>query len=276
MINEQRDIILTGPPRSGTTLSCLLLNKLTGVVALHEPMNLKTFESKTAAMENIPNFFKEMRIMITQEGKAISRIKDGKIPDNPFPSGKSNRQSIVQKGTFKLVRPPKDKNFSLVIKHNAHFTFLLDQLKEKYECFAVVRNPLAVLSSWNTIKAPVSQGNLKVLKTLDPFLEQKLWSIDDLYERQITLLNLLFKELKILDRSKIIKYEDIIESGGRALSPISNKALNLNESLQNTNLEKRYPLSLIDHIYQKLIKKPHYWSEFYASADIDEVMNTYL
>ena len=33
------DIILTGIARSGTTLSCSLLNKLPQCVALHEPMN---------------------------------------------------------------------------------------------------------------------------------------------------------------------------------------------------------------------------------------------
>jgi len=33
------DIILTGIARSGTTLTCALLNKLPQTVALHEPMN---------------------------------------------------------------------------------------------------------------------------------------------------------------------------------------------------------------------------------------------
>jgi len=33
------DIILTGIARSGTTLTCFLLNKLPQAVALHEPMD---------------------------------------------------------------------------------------------------------------------------------------------------------------------------------------------------------------------------------------------
>ncbi|MGI9252549.1 MAG: hypothetical protein ACR2J8_02290 [Thermomicrobiales bacterium] len=32
-----RDILLVGPPRSGTTLACRLLASLPGVVALNEP-----------------------------------------------------------------------------------------------------------------------------------------------------------------------------------------------------------------------------------------------
>ena len=46
------DIILTGIARSGTTLSCSLLNKLPQCVALHEPMNPAELIGQDLAMEN--------------------------------------------------------------------------------------------------------------------------------------------------------------------------------------------------------------------------------
>ena len=39
----RRDVVLTGPPRSGTTLACHMLNKLPGTVALHEPIPPRRF-----------------------------------------------------------------------------------------------------------------------------------------------------------------------------------------------------------------------------------------
>jgi broad-specificity NMP kinase len=42
-----RNVLITGTPRSGTTLVCSLLNKLPDIVALHEPMNVFDFVSRS-------------------------------------------------------------------------------------------------------------------------------------------------------------------------------------------------------------------------------------
>ena len=278
-MKKERNIILTGPPRSGTTLCCHLLNKLPDVVALHEPMQRVMFPSKKEALRNIPNFFFQMREMIKNDGKAVSRVKNGKIPPNPFEEKSKNRRSIVKKGEFYIDKDLDQQNFSLVIKHNAHFSFLLEELVNDFECFAIIRNPLAVVASWNTIKAPVSEGNLKVLKGLDPQLEKKLWKIPDVIDRQIQLIDVLFGHLNTLEERQIITYENIIETGGEALYPISSHASSLNEKLSNTNLNKRYPSELMEVIYKKLIQKntaSNNWRRFYSAGDFEEVMNTYL
>lgn len=278
-MKKERNIILTGPPRSGTTLCCHLLNKLPDVVALHEPMQRVMFPSKKEALRNIPNFFFQMREMIKNDGKAVSRVKNGKIPPNPFEEKSKNRRSIVKKGEFYIDKDLDQQNFSLVIKHNAHFSFLLEELVNDFECYAIIRNPLAVVASWNTIKAPVSEGNLKVLKGLDPQLEKKLWKIPDVIDRQIQLIDVLFGHLNTLEERQIITYENIIETGGEALYPISSHASSLNEKLSNTNLNKRYPSELMEVIYKKLIQKntaSNNWRRFYSASDFEKVINTYL
>ena len=40
---SETDIVLTGVPRSGTTLICYLLNKVPDAIALHEPMAVAEF-----------------------------------------------------------------------------------------------------------------------------------------------------------------------------------------------------------------------------------------
>jgi hypothetical protein len=37
--SQRANVVLTGLPRSGTTLVCRLLNKLPDTVALHEPLS---------------------------------------------------------------------------------------------------------------------------------------------------------------------------------------------------------------------------------------------
>lgn len=268
-----RNIILTGPPRSGTTLTCHLLNKLPGIVALHEPMNLKMFPDRNSSLKNIRSFFEEMRGMINREKKAVSRIKDGKIPTNPFESGADNRKSIVEKGVFEIDKPLHD-DFDLVIKQNGHFSFLLDKLREEYECFSVIRNPLTVLASWNSIEAPVSRGNLNVLKGLDIALWNRLESIHPLYDRQIVLLNEIFKSMSHISKENLIRYEDIVATGGKRLAVISSEALNINEPLENKNSNNSYNTEMLATLAGKLIAIGGEWTEYYKEAELDLTINT--
>jgi hypothetical protein len=270
-----KNIILTGPPRSGTTLTCNLLNKLPGIVALHEPMNLKMFPDRASGLQNIDKFFAQMRTMILDEGQAISKIKEGKIPTNPFSEGKRNRESVVKKGRF-AIEKKLDPDFKLIIKQNAHFTFLLEELKEEYPCYTVIRNPLATLASWNSINAPVSRGNLTVLKGIDPVLYHRLESIPDLMDRQLELLDEIFSAYSILREDEIIRYEEISSSGGKALTKIDSGATVLAESLENKNLVKKYDSALIVKLASLLMKNEGAWKQYYTLGDLEKVLNLYI
>jgi hypothetical protein len=267
----KENIILTGPPRSGTTLTCHLLNQLEDVVALHEPMNLSHFPSREEAMANLSSFFREMRQLILTEGKAISRIQDGKIPTNPFEKGTHERKSLVKKGYFTLDKKLQP-NFHLVIKHNGHFLYLLPELLEEYTCFAVIRNPLATLASWNSIQAPVADGNLRVLKTLQPKLWQTLEDIPDKLDRQVELLDSLFTQMNAFDANHIIKYEDIVNSGGKILASLHPAAEKLEEKLSNLSVNNRYDQNLMTQLADKLEKKQGAWMNHYSSSDISSLL----
>ena len=79
------DIMLTGLPRSGTTLVCHLLNKLPDTVALAEPMKVGRFAklpTRRAILDAIVGFAAQQRESLLTRGMAFSKHHEGSVPDN--------------------------------------------------------------------------------------------------------------------------------------------------------------------------------------------------
>src|SRR5437016_7618375 len=134
-----RDVLITGTPRSGTTLVCSLLNKLPDVVALHEPMNVWDFAEcrdggEVAIM--IKDFCAKTRKSLREHGYATSKHVGGKIPDN-VATDKINRAGTrLRKREHGRVTidKPLSHNFTLAIKHPGAFSALLKTLVNYFEC----------------------------------------------------------------------------------------------------------------------------------------------
>ena len=267
------NIILTGPPRSGTTLACSLLNQVPNTAALHEPMNLRMFPSPEGALDKIEQFFGVMRSSILENGTALSKIKGQAIPANPFtnkPGGE--RASVVQKGLLhfdKAFQP----DFPLIIKQNGHFTFLLPELAGHYPVYVLLRHPVATIASWNTIQAPVAKGNLRVLQTLDPELHQFLNQVPDLLERQVLLLLEMYDRYASLPDAAFLYYEDLIRTQGQVLSQIVAGGEKLSAPLANKNQNPLYSAALVQQIKLRLSPHherflPHYSAEAIAEFSV--------
>jgi hypothetical protein len=165
---RKRNIVLTGLPRSGTTLACRLLNTLPDTVALHEPIAPGKFadmEDDRAVLEGLERFFRRMRRMIRKEKVALSKNVGGNIPDNAYEQARSAvgpRSHTGGKGTQKgkaVVDKDLEAGFLLVIKQPALFSGLLPVLVKRFPCYAIVRNPLAVLASWNSVDHNVREAH---------------------------------------------------------------------------------------------------------------------
>jgi hypothetical protein len=263
------DIILTGPPRSGTTLACYLLNKVDDTIALHEPMNLQMFPDPESGLKAVRSFFPKMRNSLIEKGVALSKVKDGNIPSNPFEDDATNkRNSVVIKATVHFEKPLSGQ-FKLIIKHNGHFTFLLPQLQNYFPIYILLRNPVAVLASWNSIKAPVSGGNLRVLKFLKPKLYNSLESIPDLISRQIQLLDYMYKAYIMTTKAVFLRYEDLIASQGRILSCISPAADQLCEQLESKNKNPLYDSDISQKIKTQLLAFKGAYINYYPVKSIE-------
>ena len=69
--SKGQNILLTGVPRSGTTLACQLLCDFSQTIALNEPLDHKQFADPRAAKKNIARYFTEFRVSLLNDGTAI-------------------------------------------------------------------------------------------------------------------------------------------------------------------------------------------------------------
>ena len=100
----------------------------------------------------------------------------GKVPDNPVANKYSDsglRRRIVIR-TEIAINKDLEPDFLLAVKHPAAFTALLDSLVERFPVYATIRNPLSVLSSWNSVALPVQTGHIPAAENLDHKLKQML------------------------------------------------------------------------------------------------------
>ncbi len=273
------NIALTGIPRSGTTLTCYLLNKLPNTVALHEPINVEEFfkhsGSPTNVCEYIRYYFGQTRASIIENKTAISKHLNGNVPDNPISDRYSSsglRESRISKGNI-CIEKELPTNFFLAIKHPPAFTALLPTLIQFFPVYASIRNPLSVLSSWNSVNIAIREGQSPTAEKLDNSLAKRLEKISNKIERQISLLSWFYEQYKsFLPKESILRYEETISSEGKSLSIIIPEAISLNEPLENKNLNDLYDRELMLQLGERLLNTDGAFWEFYAKADVEALL----
>lgn len=275
--NRERNVILTGIARSGTTLACALLNRLPQVVALHEPMSprrLAWLWSRRAVVDRIEAFFATQRKSILDHGKASSRSRDGRIPDNPYadePGPDGRRRSVVKEGVVRFDKP-LDAGFRLVVKHPSCFTALLDVLVERFPCVAIIRNPLAVLLSWQSTEGPWNHGRQPAAEAFDRSFSRRLKAEPDRLTRQLRMLEWSFSQYATyLPAAAVLRYEDIVASGGAALAVIDPAAAGLAESLLDRNDNPLYKRVDVAFFARLLLEQEGPWLAWYTRDAITEL-----
>ena len=273
-----RNVVLTGLPRSGTTLTCHLLNKLPDTVALHEPMrgrHVAADADPRDRLETVQQVFTEQRVSILTRGRAASRTADGAIPENPFGGERTEtglRRHLDTKGEIAIDKD-LSPDFTLVVKHIASFAAMLEDLTRRFPVYAVVRNPLAVLASWATLDAPLRDGHVGPAEKLDADLRARLAAHDDGLDRQIHLLEWFFAQFdRHLNESSIIRYESLIESGGRALAVIRTEARDLAEPLASRNANELYDRRLMVHVGERLLASDGAFWRHYTRQSVEELL----
>lgn len=273
-----QNVILTGPERCGSTLICYLLNKLPETVALHEPMKIRKFyrlESREEICAEILRFFAKSRKTLLASGYAISQHVAGAIPDNSFAAEKTEnglRGCKDEKG-YVVVNKKLSGNFWLGIKHLGPFTALLRDLISHLPCYALVRNPLSILASWNSVDLPMREGRHPAAEKLDPELARELARIGDRFDRQIHLLAWYFqKYATLLPESAVLRYENVIASQGRALHALTARAAALREPLMNRNQNELYDQELMAVLGTRLLQCDAAFWAFYKKEEVEALL----
>jgi len=268
-----KTILLSGLPRSGTTLVCNLLTSLPNVVALNEPMKVKELSEMTTEQQfaAINQFVAENRYSLLKSGVATSKHIEGQIPDNTFRDSVSNeglRVSLAEHGQIKLDKILTE-DFVLAIKHNAAFAYLLDKLILRYNCYGIIRNPLAILSSWQTVNLSIQNGHIPVGEAFDSDLRETLNRIEETFDRQLYILNWFFTKFdQNLPPERIIRYESVISSNGRCLEVITPEANSIQASLKSLNRNPVYKQDQFSKIADRLLESEGMYWKYYTREDV--------
>ena len=275
------NIALTGVPRSGTTLTCHLLNKVHNTVALHEPMDvfeLPRLKDDETRIKTIKTFFENTRNSLLTKGTALTKHHNQKIPDNPIASEKEGiqpRKSIVERSEIPISKP-LNTNFYLIIKHPGAFTALLSYLQPEFACFAVIRNPISVLASWNSVDLLVNQGHAPIAEQLNPKLTQALNQKEDKIERQLFLLSWFFEQYATyLPAQAILRYEETVATQGKSLKVVVPAAENLNEDLHSKNKNPLYNPEEMKQLGKRLLASSGAYWNFYSKESVETLLNQY-
>jgi len=269
------NILITGTPRSGTTMTCHLLNMVPDTVALHEPMKTGQLKGKEGPAAAVERFCDEQRHSILERGLAISKQVGGAVPANPVGTSRTDsglRKRVVSKGEIEIDKE-LSPDFALVVKHCGSFTATLDRLITRFPVYAIVRNPLAMLASWSTVEFAVQRGHVPVAEGLDPDLKATLASIDDVLDRQIQVLIWFHERIRrYLPDEAIIRYESIVETGGKALAVVRPGAARLDEPLQSQNTSDLYDRERMLQIGERLLKSEGAHWQSYSKESVQRLL----
>ena len=275
--SNARTWLLSGVPRSGTSLCCRLAGGLPDVVALSEPIRYRAYggmESPESASARIRDFAEETRERVRSERYAPSVQFEGCLDDNRTASHLTDAGLRRLRGGWgeMAVGKPLSDRFGLLIKHNALFAALLPRLVESFACLAIVRNPLPVLASWRTVDLPVHRGRVPVGEAFDPALRRSLEREGDVLRRQLIVLDWFFERFEAhLPPENIIRYEELVESGGGALF----RRLGYPEVgpvvLKSGNASSLYGGVNVDGLLAALLETGGAWTRFYRPGDLEEV-----
>jgi hypothetical protein len=278
------NVLLTGIPRSGTTLACELLNRLPDTVALDEPMGGRELDRLSRSDANGPpdpasvcdeigHFLEQMRESITMRKVAISkhvegRVSGGKLGDEMVGS---LRTDLERRGEIQIGKE-LSRDFLLVIKHPGVFTALLETLVRRFQVYAIVRNPLAILASWQTIPFTMRDGRHPITERIDRDLATSLDEAHDPVDRQLTLLSWYFEKYRALPEDRVIQYESIVSSRGRALDAITERASDLDEDLESRNTAAIYDRKTMLELGRRLLDWNGPAWDFYTRQSVEELV----
>jgi hypothetical protein len=273
-----RNILITGAPRSGTTLTCQLLNTVPNVLALAEPMRVKEFAGlpdHAAVCQAITHFCHQQRLSVQERRRAHSRLVAHTVPDNWFGDARTAagfRPKLASRGEL-VVDKPLGPDYLLAVKHVAAFTAILPTAVTQFPVYAVVRNPLATLASWHSVDLTAGLGRVPAAERLAPELAARLAAIDDALDRQIFLLGWFHAQFhRHLPERSVIRYEALIASGGAALSVIEPAASGLAARLANHNRSPLYDRHTMLALGERLLRSDGAVWAFYARDSVEELL----
>lgn len=277
---RRRTWLLSGIPRSGSSLCCRLAGQAADTVALTEPIGegLMDVADPAEACVRIERFVRQTRARIRHEGRAPALTVDGALADDLVSNDAAAglRRAVSERGDI-AVGGSLSKGFTLVVKHNALFAALLPRLSRRFPCVGLVRNPLAVLASWRSVDLAVHDGHVPVGERFDPGLARTLATQPSALARQVLILDWFFERfITHLPAQRILRYEDVVKTGGVALHRALGVAAPPAESLTERNANALYDGAAAVELLAALLAGRRTWTALYSLADCERLADILL
>jgi len=210
-------VVLTGIPRSGTTLLTALLDCPPTSVAIGEPHGLGAFQKKYANdhsgfLEQLNIFFSDLRANISDKKSFKDRIALNGKPLTNYVEGSGRQRSRSYHIADRHIEH-LNKDFSLIIKAPVIFTATLPAIlnEKSYKVIAVIRNPIATILSWNSLQFPIANGRLPAGEEYWPELGSLTAANFSILQKQVKIWDLFARRyLDYKNEITILRYEDII------------------------------------------------------------------
>ena len=271
--------LLSGIPRSGTSLCCRLAGGLPDLAALSEPLRphdqIEDGSGPRNACVRIETLVGRIRTRILAERRAPSIEFGSRLDDHLAASGHTDKGGLrrlrAEWGEIPIDKPLSAR-FGLLVKHNALFAALLPRLAASFPFLALVRNPLAVLASWQTVDLPVHRGRIPMGERFDPELRRTLDGEPEPLRRQIVVLNWFFARYRAhLPPERVIRYEELVGSGGQALFRLLGYAGAGSVTLKTRNDSALYDKVMTGTLLEALLESGGPWTHFYTPEDCKRV-----
>lgn len=238
-----KNILITGIPRSGTSLLTKLLSQQENVLCFSEPSWLKDIRYPEQTAEEFSNALKDkinhIRKDIKYGNPVTITVKKGTkdLPDNYF---KKSDQGQINLKQDKEIFVEYSENLVIVIKSNTLFTACLTELikQQGWEIFAIVRDPLYTLLSWRSLDIPISRGEIKIGEIYSEEVRE-IVNESDILKRQVLILNWFMAQFKT-NKCQYIKYENLINNPNLTLNKILNNQNDVGLQLKSGNVFKNY------------------------------------
>ena len=163
------------------------------------------------------------------------------------------------------------ERFTLFMSQPAVFSALLPDLAEHFGCLALVRNPLSLLASWQTVNLPFNRGRIAGAEPFDPGLRRTLDAEPERLQRQLIILEWFFARYDAhLERRHVIRYEDLVESGGTVLFRSLGHQRAEPASLKSRNQSALYDEDRLDTLLDALLASGGAWTRFYHVSELEQ------
>lgn len=219
-LHPSNNLLITGVPRSGTTLATALVDGMEDAFALSEPDSevglLEQSASPTDLVKRLAQQHAEIRLAV-QQGEPVmdKRRADGTAVTDYF----LRRAAAVERTATQVpvCRSGLSEHFLLATKHNALYTSVLPEIVQSghFSVLALVRNPLHSILSWQDLPIPVARGRLPAGERFWPELESIALGSAPLLDKQVAFIELFFS--RFLDAGPaitLVRYEDMAASPG--------------------------------------------------------------